>query len=764
VTTVLVRARLQNLGLLALSLLSLGLVMWTARLPTSLERQVRQRHLLEFFRRDDVQRIEVGQGERKSVVVRRPRGSSPLGLERPETVPGQAPGEQELDLGVTARHDDSEEGAEWSLAEPFETDADIVPIERLLGSLEYATWERTLETPPDEASGATLATHELAVVMGAVTYRLRLGGDAVSPPGARYVQVSKGAEGPHTYVVKKRVVEDLFVDGDVFRGRQIVPYRKSSIARVVLSSAAGVRRLRRSGNDFLFDGMQENQRVERHGLDRIFLALARASAEPFVNVDAAKAALASDASVRVSLVPVASDKPEASLEFGGRCPSAPEQTLAIRHLPEPIAGCVERSVLLALREPASSLIDRHPFSFDADEVDTVRLVEGESVFEFARGGEGFVLSQPRSTALDPEAARDRLSRIVEIEGELLMGNRKPADASAYSAATVTLESSARRGEERTIETVRLSAASPDGSRRVLREADGAVLLISAENALALRADATLLKEHKVFDYSLAQLRRVDVSYGSVKQTLERNADGALSLSAPKGFDVDGGLAVQLCDQLRTLRALRWVSDRATTGFGLDKPRATVRLSVEVEGQAIERTLLLGGRAPGGYYASVDRDPGVFVAPRALERVLDTWLLDRAVFSADRESIVELSLDAEGLGSVQLRRVAGELLLQKGPSGFDAGRISELLDVIESLRTEAAVRLGPATAIEGLRRPVLTGTIRRQSPENVGVPLIRFSIGSRDSFRDASIFYARIGGLNATYALPREQVQRLLDLF
>jgi hypothetical protein len=228
--------------------------------------------------------------------------------------------------------------------------------------------------------------------------------------------------------------------------------------------------------------------------------------------------------------------------------------------------------------------------------------------------------------------------------------------------------------------------------------------------------------------------------------------------------VDGGLAIALLDQLRTLRALRWVSDRATTGFGLDKPRASVRLSVEVDGQQIERTLLIGSRAPGGYHASVDRDPGVFVAPRALERTLGTLLFDRAVFRADRDSIAELSLDAEGLGSLQLRRVAGELLLQKGPPGFDAERVDQLLDAIESLRTEAAVHTGPATASEGLRRPILSGMIRRQSPENVGVPPIRFSIGSRDSFRDASIFYARVSASNATYALPREQVQRLLDLF
>lgn len=758
--TVLARARWLNLGLVIVALLSLGLVMWTAEKPTTLERQVRQRHLLDVFRREDVQRIEVRQGDRKTVLVR--RTTSPGDLLRQEVEPGAADAELAPD-GLDAATDVATADAEWSLSEPFETDADTVPVDRLLGSLQYATWERELGTSPPPEASAALATHELAVTMGSTTYRLSLGADAVSPSGARYVQVISGNSPAQTYVVKKRWVDDLFVEGDVFRGRQIVPYRKSSIDRIVLSSAAGVRRLRRSGAQFLFDGMQDNQRVEHHGLDRIFLALSRARAEPFVNVDAAKAALGLDASVRVSLVPLEKEKPEASLEFGGRCPSAPEQTIAIRHLPEPLAGCVDKSIVYALREPASALIDRHLFGFDADEVDTVRLVEGDSVLEFARGGDGFVLQQPRSAPLDADAARDRLSRILEIEGELLQEKSKPDNAAQYSAVSITLESSARPGEERTRETVRVGEAAADGTRRIYREVDGAVLAVSAESALSLHADATLMKDHAVFDYALKQVRRVDVAFGDVKQTLERSPEGVLSLSAPKDHDVDGGLAVELIDQLRTLHALRWVSDRAVTGFGLDKPRATVRLSVEVDGKPIERTLSIGSRAPGGFHASVDRDPGVFVAPRSIERMLGTWLLDRAVFRAERDSIVELSLEGENRGSVLLKRVAGQLTVQKAPSGFDAGRVDELLDAIESLRAEAAVHLGAATGSEGLRRPILTGMIRRQSPENVGMPPIRFSIGSRDSFRDASIFYARVGSINATYALPREQVQRLLDL-
>jgi hypothetical protein len=135
-----------------------------------------------------------------------------------------------------------------------------------------------------------------------------------------------------------------------------------------------------------------------------------------------------------------------------------------------------------------------------------------------------------------------------------------------------------------------------------------------------------------------------------------------------------------------------------------------------------------------------------------------------VFAAQRDSIEELTLTAEGRGSITLRRVAGQLTLEKGSEPLDALRIDELLETVEALRPEVAVHPGAATPGEGLRKPVLTGFIRRQSPENVGMPPIRFSIGSRDSLRGASIFYARHASVNATYAMPREQVQRLLDLF
>ncbi|HVZ31380.1 MAG TPA: DUF4340 domain-containing protein, partial [Polyangiaceae bacterium] len=742
------RARFGNLALLALALCALAFAVWSGRALTS-DGDLHRHSLLPQFRPEEVQRLEVWRGGRRSVIVRRPHPAAPPNPAHQAT-------------------DDPDEG-DWSLSEPFETDAEDPPVEKLLGSLRYATWERAVPGPLSPAAdagaaSAILSERALVIQMGKLTYRLRLGGPSVSPPGSQYVEVDVSGSAPRVYVIKQGLVDDLFVDADVFRGRQIVPYRKSSIARVVLSSAAGARRLRRVGDTFHFEEMQDGQRARRAEVDRIFMALARASADPILDLEVAKTALAADSSLLVAVLPTATDKPEASFSFGGTCPTDPTKTVAVRHLPEPLAGCVDRSVLYALREPASSLIDSTLFSLHADEVDTVQITEGDQVLEFARSADGFTLRQPRSAELDAEAAKDRLSRILNIDGDLLPARERPHGAAEFSAAIVTLESSARPGEERVKETVRVSSPRADGSRLVYRQDDGAVVVIPHDAALALHADATLLKDHRVFDYPISQVRGLDIKRGTVKQTLRRSAAGALTLLEPKGYDIDGGLAVNLIDELRTLHAVRWVTDGPTTGFGLDKPRVSVRFDVEVDGQPISRTLTLGRSAPGGFYASVDRDPGVFVAPRSVDRALGMLLLDRSLFSADRNAIVELNIAAGDRAHLSLKRVAGELTVQKGSSAFDPARIDELLDAVSSLRPEAAVHVGPPGPGEGLRKPVLTVFIRRLSPASVGLPPIRFSVGSRDSFDDASIYYARPATGNATYALPRAQVERILDLF
>ena len=130
--TVLARARWTNLALVLLAVASVLLVVWSGRTATRAD-EVRRGHLLPVFRQEDVRRIELRRGNTRSVVVRRAAAGGAGGQ-------GQAGPEEPADPLAS----------EWLLTEPVETDAEPVAVQKLLGSLRYATWER--ELPPSASN------------------------------------------------------------------------------------------------------------------------------------------------------------------------------------------------------------------------------------------------------------------------------------------------------------------------------------------------------------------------------------------------------------------------------------------------------------------------------------------------------------------------------------------------------------------------------------------------------------------------------------
>ena len=59
--------------------------------------------------------------------------------------------------------------------------------------------------------------------------------------------------------------------------------------------------------------------------------------------------------------------------------------------------------------------------------------------------------------------------------------------------------------------------------------------------------------------------------------------------------------------------------------------------------------------------------------------------------------------------------------------------------------------------EGLDRPSLEVLVNRTSGDPVTL-----TFGAGDTFQGASVVYARRAGVEATYAVPRSKVRRLLD--
>jgi hypothetical protein len=257
------------------------------------------------------------------------------------------------------------------------------------------------------------------------------------------------------------------------------------------------------------------------------------------------------------------------------------------------------------------------------------------------------------------------------------------------------------------------------------------------------------------------LKHVTVEWGEQRQTIEQAQRGAFKLLEPVGFEVDGGLAADLFDGLRQLNATRWVSENREPSFGLEAPQLRCRFSYE--GHPEERELVLGAAAPdGGLFASLDGG-AVFVVPRAFRDLLSTWVVDRSVLMLPTEEIESLRLEARGR-QLELVRLGASFVQRSGNVSLGPGQITELLDAFSLLRVEGLVAPTKASKEHGSEAPSLRVSAQLRPDALNNVVTRSFSIGTADTFGDVAVYYAFRDDMAAVFALPRESVRRILELF
>src|SRR6185503_11892977 len=154
------RRQAGNIALIAAALALVGVVIATTGRVTTSEQEARPNNVLAAFREDEISKIERDTAGKKLVLERRPSG----------------------DAGDSS----------WFLLEPIGEEADVYAVEKLSGSLEFATWVRRIK--PGEVDRAAFGLDAprwvMRIDMGKIHYRLALGKDAVSPPGSAYLEVS----------------------------------------------------------------------------------------------------------------------------------------------------------------------------------------------------------------------------------------------------------------------------------------------------------------------------------------------------------------------------------------------------------------------------------------------------------------------------------------------------------------------------------------------------------------------------------------------
>ena len=712
--------------------------------PTTDEVEARKDNLLPLMRRNEISEIAIEQDGKRARIVRK----------------------GDVDAGNDMFHLIVDDPARDELA-------DQIAVEQLMQSLEFATKQREVEPGFDRAiTGLDQPASRLTIHMGKVTYRVAVGNESNTPPGARFVQLDDQA----VFVVQGAQTADMVRPIDTYRTRTILPYMSTQVSSITIEGGGETRTFTHAPWGFRVG--PSGPRVSRVAFTRLLNAFANMSAERFVELTRAEASLG-DANERVTLTlqPKKKGDVKGSLELGGRCPddqatdggpgAAGKLVVVIRRQPEPLAACAPESVLADLRVPIEAYRDRKLLNARDDEIEELTLQKGEETLELLRKGSGWHARKPTDQDLPAEDVNGFISALAEMEGELVASIDLASLGLDPPVGTLRITKPSTDGEAAPPEVVELGSERTEGDDKVTyvrRQQDGAVLRLGHDQARLFQPTTMLIRSTQVLDVGPQRLRRLEITQqGGAKQVLERKG-GGFELLEPPGFPPDAPLASDLFEDLARLKGERWVSDRDDGTFGFQTPSSRVRMKLEVDGGGQDRELLLGGLAPDGRYARWNPDSGVFVVSRALDTRLRTYAIDRSMFMLSANQVRSLRLVSADR-DVRIGSTSGTWTTVKGSKpALPEGAVASIRQTLVEMRAEGVVHVGRAEPNEGFDKPILRIEIDLD-PSSVqkSSPHVELEIGRADAWQNTNVYFARKKGVNATFAIASAKIRPLLDL-
>jgi uncharacterized protein DUF4340 len=354
------------------------------------------------------------------------------------------------------------------------------------------------------------------------------------------------------------------------------------------------------------------------------------------------------------------------------------------------------------------------FDFDKARVKELRLSkDGQLVARLEKGDKGWKLVQPVQADGDDTAVDSLLGTLTAVKQKKDLAGEK--DLKAYGLdqpkleIAVKLEDGKDQGLQIGIEN------SFDSTLYVKKLGDGTVRVIDAYQKSSFEKTPFDLREKKVahLDDS-AEVRRVEVAGVKSPYTLEKDG-AAWKLN---GAAADNAAADRVASALKSLRATAIAAEavKSLKEFGLEKPRATIRLSVGAGKDTYTRTVLLGQAKSGAVtqkiYAKRDDSPVVYEVDKQILTDVEKQPFDlqnKDLVHVDREAIRKAVFETPS-GKVEVTRVknappdggiADEVFTvvtpQQGPA--KKWKISSALYSIASLR--AAAFDGPVPAQKDL---------------------------------------------------------------
>jgi len=685
---------------LAVIALALGVWIWIDRgSVTDAEREKRPKNVLPAFRRDEVSRIEIVKGGEKLVL---------------------------------ARDVDRDADASWRVESPEPGLADPNAVEQLSSAFEFATFVRKVDPKSAPTFDAPRASGSL--VMGKITYRFALGGAAPTPEGASYFKL-EGNDGA-VYVVSKELTEQLLKGATAYKSRTLVPYLSLDLASLEIRGK-NTTRIERTG-ELTFKVAGSGLRASREVLDKMWSAFAEMRAESFTEEHV------TDAAFTITMTPKDGRK-VGEILVGGPCKDHPNDLVVSRTAPTKLDACAPKGIVDGLSLGADDLADARLFFAHEDELEEISLssdADAAGKIELARKGSGWHARSP----FDRDLAGDEVDAANALASAVIRAKGTSVTVFAPGDFTVRSHLHVRGGEMKEDENVDVGQTA-SGAWIAHRLSDNARITLTDDVARRLKPSKSALKGRDVIQPALdpKDVTTITLRCG-VAQDLARDASLHWRLTSPAGFVADQAAALDLVDQIAHLRADSWIADTDDGSFGFATTNCSATLGSK-GGRSV--TLRIGREGDNGVYG-IANDTPVFLEPKPFKDALARILVDRSVIALEtsRASTIVLS---RGGARVELKRSADRFATDAGlPVSVES--VTSALDV---LRADDVVRLGPPAPDEGFAQPSLD--VRAEMDTDARKHTVHLRFGRDALRRNQAIVYARIDGVDATFAVARERV-------
>lgn len=667
---------------------------------------------------------------------------------------------------------------QWKLAAPVAADADSTKVEELAGSLSgLETLQYVSENPSMEdlekkygltvpALSVTLSFTDKTKPARTLLIGKERGGDQ---PGF----FAKFADAPGVFAVGKEIQTSLGRPALTYRSRRLLDAQAADLASVTIKQGGQTLTLKQEGGTWKltapFQGDVDNVKVQD-----MVRGLAPLETKEWATLSAAK----EDLEAKYGL-----SNPEVTLTVALADKTKPAQTFQIgklrsgkggyyaRQANDPAVFILDAGVPEALKRDSLSLLPAQLWQTNPEDIATIQVLKkGQPEYRLTRKDAGWHITGPFEAAASAPLVEQILQGLASPQCESYkVHDARDLKPYGLDAPTLTVTVVAKDGKEHGLLVG--APVEANSSSRYAKLAKGpAVFVINGGLASAADREALALLDPQLLRVGPGQLAKVQGKVGNTSLTLVRkDKDWQVEGSPAGAFPADPQTMAEVeafWSHLRGQRFAAYGPQTMLATYGLDKPEATVTISVKGEGdKTAEHTIELG-KAPEGdkeaRYARLDKGPGVVVlAPRAVRELERTYLdfVNRDILKFKSAAVVGLQRQAGPDLLDVVQRDDGWHLVKPAAERADDRAVPNLMAELSVLRARKVAAYEPKDLKPfGLEPPAAVVTIKLSPEEKPAEYKLRIGKVVDEATGDA---YAQVEGGKAVVVLPARLVRQLL---